>query len=214
MPLIYFNEVERGTRLGVWKIEEPNDFFLSQLELTAFDRNEIAKYSLPIKLREWLSSRFVLKLMANKDEPIELHKDEFDKPHIVNFKLNCSISHCPGYAAAFISDRYRLGIDIEGLHEKVNRIAARFMSRKELSNVADETRIEQFVIHWSAKESLYKLYGRKRLDFKENLIIHPFKYEGKGQIETSLRRGDFKVDLNLNYQTIDRTVLTWVVDEP
>jgi hypothetical protein len=41
----------------------------------------------------------------------------------------------------------------------------------EISWVSDD--LEKATILWSAKEALYKLYGKRKVDFKENLFLVP-----------------------------------------
>jgi phosphopantetheinyl transferase (holo-ACP synthase) len=71
--------------------------------------------------------------------------------------------------------------------EKIRRIAHKFLSETERTEAEDD--IEKLCVYWSAKEALYKLYGRRKVIFNENLYVFPFL---KQQVQISGR-------LKINY---------------
>jgi len=48
------------------------------------------------------------------------------------------------------------------------------MNENELTFAGNSSQIAEMTLIWSAKESLYKLYNKKELDFKKHLVIEPF----------------------------------------
>ena len=72
-------------------------------------------------------------------------------------------------------------------------------------------------LYWCAKESLYKLYGKKNLRFKENLFVEPFEYLGKGKIKAEIILDSMKSKYILRYEKISsgdkNYMFTYVVNE-
>jgi len=48
------------------------------------------------------------------------------------------------------------------------------MNENELAFAGNTNQIAEMTLIWSAKETLYKLYNKKELDFKKHLLIEPF----------------------------------------
>jgi phosphopantetheinyl transferase len=86
-----------------------------------------------------------------------------------------SITHTSKYVAAVLHPSEAIGMDMEKPSEKLKRIAYKFLSEAEIAEADSD--IEKLCIYWSAKEALYKLYGKRKVIFSENLYILPFKKE-------------------------------------
>ena len=48
-----------------------------------------------------------------------------------------------------------------------------------MKSLQPKTRMEHLSVYWGAKEALYKAYGRKKLEFKQHILVEPFKYNLK-----------------------------------
>jgi hypothetical protein len=76
---------------------------------------------------------------------------------------------------------------------------------------------EQLTVYWCAKESLYKLYGKKELAFKENLKIEPFHYSEKGIIKGWIQKSAMKKAFAIQYEKLnsgdDSYMLAYVINE-
>jgi hypothetical protein len=46
MPIFYQEDIDDSTRLGIWKIEEDEDFFLKQVPLQRISRIPISVYNI------------------------------------------------------------------------------------------------------------------------------------------------------------------------
>jgi len=73
--------------------------------------------------------------------------------------------------------------------------------------------IEQLYVYWGAKETLYKIYGKRALHFKEDLLIEPFEYKGKGVINGCISIGEMKETYLLQYEKICDYMLVYVLKE-
>src|SRR5580698_3905983 len=101
MPLFYQHTINRSTKLGVWRIEEPEDFFLEKVPLK---RN----VSHPQKRLQHLAGRYLLPELF-PDFPLqEIIIADTRKPFLENEKYHFSISHSGDFAAAIISSKSRV----------------------------------------------------------------------------------------------------------
>ena len=101
MPIFYQQDIDENTRLGIWKIEEEERFFLNQVPL----QKEITH---PHKRLQHLAGRFLLKYLF-ADFPVKLIKiADTKKPFLEDEAYHFSISHCDDYAAAIVSKTERV----------------------------------------------------------------------------------------------------------
>lgn len=213
MPLILHQKIDLKTFIGVWHIQEPLDWFEAQITISKEEQEEIKTLS-PRKCLEWYAGRWLLCVLLNdKDRKICL-KDEYGKPYLVNSEIKISISHSADKAAVIISN-LPVGIDIQYFTEKVIRIESRFMSEIEKSCLSIPFKLEHLHAFWGAKESLYKAYGKRQLDFRANILIKPFEYiEAGANTQGWVLKNDFSALYNIYYQTIENFSLTYCVLVP
>ena len=103
--------------------------------------------------------------------------DEFGKPHLKDGKL-ISITHSFTFSGIIISDDTPVGIDIEKQRDKILKIAHKFTPIEEYKSIANhDALVSKLTIVWGAKESLYKIYGKKKLLFLNNIYIEDFSFE-------------------------------------
>ena len=107
----------------------------------------------------------LLNHLLNKDA--EISYDINGKPHLVDDTRHISISHSHDKIAIIINTIEKTGIDIELIRDKVLKIKHKYLSESELKNAENDP--EKLIIYWAAKETLYKIYGLKHVDFIKNL---------------------------------------------
>jgi len=166
MGLFYF-EVNDCYRLGIWKMVEDED----KLQTTLKDYNLSVPFTNPGKRVEYLSVR-ALALQMDID-PLDISYHSSGKPYLKDSKTNISISHTKGYAAILLSETALTGIDIERKSDKVLKVKRKFISPEEEKNIPKETDSEilALLLHWSAKESVYKAIPDDGVDFIKELRI-------------------------------------------
>ncbi len=79
------------------------------------------------------------------------------------------VSHCRGYAAVMWCDR-PCAIDIEQASRDFSRASSRYISPAEAALPAAGEPVFMAAL-WCAKEALYKLSGRRELDFRDDIRI-------------------------------------------
>jgi phosphopantetheinyl transferase len=210
MGLLLKKNIPDGGLIGVWEIEEPEDWFLVQLDLTETERLELAAIKGHRRL-EWLASRHLLATLhhafgATKRAPVV--KDEAGKPHFEPLNGDptmpfFSFSHSRRRAAAALSLR-PVGIDIQQFVQKIETIAHKFMRPDEMELLRPETALEQLHVFWGAKEALYKAYGKKQLDFRLHLKTVGFEYAKKGGVFVGLvEKEDHRTAYDIIYEWLD-----------
>lgn len=174
MPLYSKKVLDSQTSIGIWKLDEVAEYFIQHLNLFDEELEEINILSERKRL-EWLASRYLLHIMVGAEDRSPCLKDEFGKPYLSNSKHFISLSHSRNFVAVIMSDE-PCGVDIQYLVPKIDRIAKRFMSLKELSELGMKSIIEKMHVYWGAKESIFKAYGRKSVDFKKHIFVHQFDF--------------------------------------
>ena len=124
MPIYFQHQVNENTRLGVWKIEETESFFRGNVPL----HRDVTH---PHKRLQHLAGRFLLQYLFPDFPYYLIQIAETNKPYLPNEQYHFSISHCGDYAAAIVSRKNRVGVDIEIPVEKIFRIQDKFLSEEE-----------------------------------------------------------------------------------
>ena len=166
MPLQVSKSFLKNTVLSIWSIEEPEDFFLSQTNLTKNCKKRLEVIKSPQKRKQFLSVRSLIKL--NDVELTDLYYDEFGAPHLKSNKY-ISISHTKNFSAIAISNN-PVGVDIEYFRDKIKKIKHKFISNTE-TKLIDINSVRDLTVVWSVKESIYKLYKKQGLSFINNIKI-------------------------------------------
>ena len=175
MPLFKTITVNNSTKVLIWKIEESFKELSLGINLTMENQERIDAMKSELHQRGFLSIRHLLKKVGLTDEDVIY--DEFGKPHLKNGKY-ISISHSFTFTGIIVSDKVPVGIDIEMQRDKILKIAHKFTPFQEYKTIANHSAlISKLTIVWGAKESLYKIYGKKKLRFLENMYIEDFKFE-------------------------------------
>ncbi|NJL15314.1 MAG: 4-phosphopantetheinyl transferase family protein [Microscillaceae bacterium] len=182
----YQEELAAGGAWGLWHTEETEAEMQQAFYWPGADKQGLALVGHPVKRREYLSARLALQaLLALRGRKYTgLQKDAYAKPHLLGATYHISISHAFPFATAILHPQCPVGIDIEPVRPKIQRIAPRFLAPEELEYASDS--LPALTILWAAKEALYKLYGQKELIFRENMRVQPFVPQEKGQLSAQL----------------------------
>lgn len=213
MALVYQRETGQNSSFAIWKIEESAEELLAQLQLKEHETNFLDTLISGKRNLHWLSTRVLLRRMMNTSEYIDCQIDDSGKPYLTNFPHHISLSHSFNYAAVMISRDHSVGIDIEQIKEKIERIQHKFMSAGELSFIDPAEKVEQLYVCWCAKEAIYKLHGKKSVSFLDNIALNPFVYDqAGGSFTASLRIGNFNKEYRVHYDKYDGYMIGYVSD--
>jgi phosphopantetheinyl transferase len=229
VPIFYQQEIDADTKLGVWKIEEPEEFFTQHVMP---QRN----VSHPHKKLQHLAGRYLLKYLF-KDFPTELIQiADTRKPFLEDEAFHFSISHCCNCAAVLVSRSKRVGVDVELIADKANRLRHKFSSHEEWAILGShwlKTNCQSIPIHentannstraanqlqklstliWSCKEAVFKWYSLGGVDFKNHIQIKSINSVEKNHLEiiASFAKQE-EIILDLNARIFDDVCLSWVI---
>lgn len=207
MPLAKMIHLANGGKIGVWKQTEG----LEELEaLYAFGEDEKEAYSslqLAKRRGEWLALRHTLMAVLKEAGcPYQtVHKSPDNKPFVPGAGYELSFSHCEGYAAVYWHPTMPVGVDMERHNREVGRLVHKFLSEEERELFSDN---EGQLMAWSFKESLYKVFSRKQLDFKKHLRIE----KGSDRYIGYILKGDSAEVHELECLRYEDCILTFNID--
>jgi phosphopantetheinyl transferase len=202
MPLVYQQNINAVTKMGVWHITEAEDFFLQQVPL----QKEITH---PHKRLQHLAGRYLLKELY-PDFPLKLIKiADTRKPFLDDEAYHFSISHCGEYAAVVVSKEYRVGVDIERVTDKVQTIVHKFLTGFEQQLLPAGALHKNATLLWSVKEAIYKWKGSGGVDFKKHINIKAIDAATEEGIVHC--RFDNEIPLQVHYLFFNNNSLTWVL---
>ncbi|WP_266204220.1 4'-phosphopantetheinyl transferase family protein [Pontibacter kalidii] len=210
MPLLYIKQLDGHTRLGLWELTEPVEELRAALPAYVAVEEGLEQVH-PKRQREWLASRVLVYRLLQEftTRPIQLLRNQYGKPYFPDSRFHVSISHSPQLAAVILSDEHEVGIDIELVSPKALRVQDKFLTDNEKSQtLASE---QNTCLYWSAKETLYKLYSRKQLIFKENLAIAPTG--SPNMLQGHVNTENFSKLYRISFEVVQNHILTYCIDK-
>ncbi len=211
MALIYQKQIDSHASFGIWKIQESMAELQSKLQLKEREEAFLQSIHLDKRKIQWISSRVLLRTMLGTDSYIDCRSDDEGKPFLANFSKHISISHSFDYAAVMISDQSEVGIDLERMNPKIIELAAKFLSIQELSFIDQIHQVEHLYACWCAKEAIYKLHGKRGVSLLNNILLRPFSYQERGEIEGHLLINNANRHFSVYFEKFERYMISYVV---
>ena len=206
MPL-YRTYKKGDLRVGVWKVEETIDQLRSMFVDFSLYEQGFQKFKSEKRQLEWLAVRVLLKELLGEEKEIEYLPS--GKPCLKDRSAYISFSHTSGYVAVAVHPTKEVGIDIEQYGNRVSKLASRFVREDESVSVEAGDEIYALLLHWSAKETMFKLMNQSDVDFLEHLHILPFVPSESGEMEAVEYRTDLHQTFQISYYTHPDYVLTF-----
>ena len=178
-------------------LSSENDFYVKYPFLEKY-RQSVSVYKAESRRKEILSEYDLLNKFFPNENVTLLHNAD-GKPLLSN-GINVSISHTRGFIAMILSGGKHVALDIEYINERVKRVARMFLREDE-----PFTELNEMLVAWCVKETMYKLYSSMKLTFEE-VRLRPFKCLSEGRvIAENIRNND---TVTLYYRVTDNYVLT------
>ena len=175
MAVVNIREVYPGVSLGLWQMDEsPEQLFDLYPHLLPYRSSLDDKYKNDGRKLEFLAIRALMYEMLRVNgasKGLLSHAGDFThngqgKPLFRGYHV--SISHTKGYAALILSKKSEVAVDIEYMSDRVERIASKFLRKDERADSLDAK-----LVHWCAKETVFKLFSEENLLFEE-MRVRPF----------------------------------------
>lgn len=195
MPVLSISQLTKDVKLGLWKIDEFIDEFLS-----AYPHLEqvVSGYHHFERKRQKMAVYALLYAM-NGNQHVVINHDSHGKPLLKDFFI--SISDTAGYVAIILSKTKEVAVDIEYYSNRVDRIAKRFLREDEVAGTT-----ESRLIHWSAKETVFKYFSAHRLQYAD-MRLHLFQVGSEGCVNVDNLKANQTVPVYYHFN--DRFVLTY-----
>lgn len=201
-----------GGGLAIWHITESSDELYALLDTRCYDA-QLAELTSESRRAEWLAVRLLVFHLFGSDCEIAYHST--GRPYLRGSSLSVSISHTKGYAAIAYSSIGAIGMDIEYVSSRVERIAHRFTSSEEAAYIDGHAAVERQMYHlinWSAKETLYKLCDSPHMaEFKSAFFIAPYDLKQQGVVSATISRIEPSL-VEVHYRLQPELVCTWALD--
>jgi phosphopantetheinyl transferase len=184
MPLSSLTPLPGGPLLGLWHLTETPADLWARLAQAADYAPLLPARADGSRQAQWLAGRVLVQhlLAAAGAPPAPLRNDEAGRPYLLGpAPPAVSLSHSGEWVAALLAPAgTAVGIDIELVRDKAQRIARKFLNDDE--RLALESVIladgpgplaqqELYSLLWSAKETLYKLAGQRGVIFRDSLLL-------------------------------------------
>ncbi|MEA4935534.1 MAG: 4'-phosphopantetheinyl transferase superfamily protein [Paludibacter sp.] len=196
-------------RIMVLKTEQTIDELIPLLNNFEDYRKEFLTVHNGKRKREFLGVRIAMNILTGKN--VIVNYDENQKPYLTDLAWKISISHSRDYMAVIAHPSAEVGIDIECRNAKVMNVYKRFLNEEEQKCFFRNGDTRLLEIAWSAKETLYKIIGKKAHDFAVQLHLYPFISEEKGSIK-AIQTTNLKL-FSLQYIQNDKYTLVYCIDK-
>lgn len=206
---LFLQHTEEDFRWGIWKVEETEEALLACFSDKANYLEQLSRFKAPHRRIEWLAVRVLLAYLMGGDAEVAYMPN--GRPYLVGNQFSLSISHTKGYVAVLLSSSSSLvGIDIEQTGDRVRKVAHKFIGPNEVISSYDNSDIWSLLLHWSAKESLFKCLDTPEVDFIQHLHIHPFQVQASGSFLAHETRTPSTHEYTVYYLLHPDFVLTYV----
>ncbi|MDR3338834.1 MAG: 4'-phosphopantetheinyl transferase superfamily protein [Candidatus Symbiothrix sp.] len=168
--------------IGIAPICEDSESLLAQLDKEQYLPS--LEKMMESRRQEWLTVRVLLKEILGNEKKIHYYPS--GKPYLEDLTYRISISHTKqrgvagqgktkGYVALIINKNKEVAIDIEQISPRAENILPRFVNKEEEKALSTRNRLIHILLHWSAKESVFKWVDMHDFDFKAQMHISPFE---------------------------------------
>ena len=215
MPLHSLTPLSNHVLLGLWQLQESTETLLAALPpdlpyaaMRPGGRDET-------RWRQWLAGRVLAHELLREFTPTLalLNNKDNGRPFFAELpEFAVSLSHSGAWVAGIVATHGRVGIDVEMVRDKAQKLAPRFLAETERTDAGDEA--AKYSLYWSAKETLYKLHSCRGLVFKEQLLLDPFRLREAGVLTGHLLLENSRSQHQVYYQRLPPNyVLTYAHSE-
>jgi len=201
MPVLPEITISSKEKILLWEISES-----AELLMQLADLKEGHSVGLNRRQLQQLASACIV---AQQFPGIAVLKDAWGKPWLPAGYPAISMSHSQNLAAVLFADAPSCGVDLEAVGDKILRIEQKFCNPQERENLDRTMLRENLHLIWGAKEALYKMYGKKSVDFKVDLHIEPFDIHEKGRLSASSTLPGMPASIALGYRFYRGYCLVW-----
>ncbi len=211
MPLYETRHINNRSILAVWRIEEGVAELKRQVFLSKQDEEYFATISNENRSKEWLATRLLTQMML--EEEVSIFYEDTGKPYLPNTDWEISITHKNEFVGIILGKSRFVGVDIEQLSSRLDKVYDFFMSEQELKNLHRNHRNFQLHLCWCAKECLIKIANNKGLKPTEEMYVHPINPQ-KNKFVAEVRQDGVMTPYTFCYDQLSNDyVVVWTSDK-
>lgn len=204
---LFLEQSTPSCRWGVWKTDESLEELFAMLPCAEKYREEVRRFAAAHRRLEWLAVRVLLYTLLGEEKEIAYCPS--GKPYLADGSASLSISHTKGYVAVALGEPgQEVGIDIEQYGERVRKVARKFMREDEEASAFRGTDIWSLLLHWSAKEAVFKCLNASEVDFRRHMRMLPFVVCEEGSFSAEEYRTAERRRFAIHYRLFPDFVLT------
>lgn len=207
---LFLSHNEPLCRWGIWKMNEPLEALLDLLPEREYYEHELQRFTAPHRKLEWLSVRALFFRLLGEHKVVCYEPS--GKPYLADNSYHVSISHTKGYVAVILSTEKIVGIDIEQYGQRVHKVAHKYMREDESVSLYNGDDTWSLLLHWSAKEVMFKCMDTAEVDFREHLHIEPFIPQEQGVFVGHEYRTGQQRNFRIHYLIHPEFVMTWQIN--
>ncbi len=209
MAIILHEKLYPAGEIGVWEIEDHTIQLFEQLELTDAEREEVSSMSERRK-KEWISARWLIHKLSGRSKRLKCIKDAYGKPYLEDHSFQISISHSQDKVAV-IASPFNVGIDIQERVEKMERLSIKF--QHPTIECWAQSLLDKHIL-WGAKESMYKAWGKKGIDFKDQMQVKEGKWKSEiFYTEGRLNKGNTTMLFDIRCKQVKSYILVTAIEK-
>lgn len=207
--MLYYKEyITAATLIGVWKIEETREELLSALSHHNWVEN-IYSIRSESRVLEILSARLLIKELAGEEK--QVYYNPSGKPYLTDKSFHISVSHTKKFVAVAINREKPIGLDIEQISDKIMRVQSRVIGKGEY--IDKDNDLVHLLLHWSAKEAMFKFLDADSIDFREHLFVEQFIPQQQGIFEASEYRTGSRHQFKAYYKVEPDFVMVYLEEQ-
>ena len=210
MPLFVKKELKDGAHLAIWKIEEDESTLRGALSLFPEEKQVLDSMRSSKSRLGHLAARVALKSLLPPGEPVLSLKDPQGKPYLPEVPGHISLSHSGIFGVAMMHATHPVGVDIELISDKINKVASKFLKKEERQYIKG---IDALYAAWCIKESAFKWYGKRGISLKENMRILPTDFGTSPRLTLCLSDKDQHFELSFGYEKIAGYMLAYILND-
>lgn len=210
MPVNEVRQICNNTILGTWVITESWEDLYGAAQLSADELTLFSAFKNDGRKRQWLAYRMLIREMLG--EQYVMVYDDDGRPHISEPWHFVSVSHSKNMAAVLVSRDKAVGIDIEMIHPRIEKVISKFLSADEIKSLDTRNRLQKMFVYWCGKEALYKLDGKGAADFSKQILFGHFEYTSPGHLPGSIIKEDNTRSFDVHFEEIDGYMLAYATE--
>lgn len=191
--------------LAIWEIRESEDELCSQAQLDVSSLVDIKQLNSEKRRQEKLATACLFRELGV--DYSQLKYSSTRKPELIGDHRYVSISHTGNFVALALSNQ-PIGVDIQTVDERILRLRNRFVSEEEFINPEHE--LIHLMLHWSAKEAMFKWIGQEGVSLVNQLHVKTFKPDSKGCFDVFETRTEERMASRAYYEVNENFVLVLV----